>query len=65
MNESFGGNAGSSSIEPASNVPMLENDTDNVIEESSAEGKELPGNDNDLDDGEEGEDVNSVTHDEN
>merc|ERR1712241_1226395 len=47
-----------------SNNPILNNITDYLIEEASAEEEELLGKNNDLEDGEEGEDGNSVTRDE-
>jgi len=53
-----------SSIGMASNNPILANITDYLIEEASAEEEELLGKNNDLEDGEEGEDGNSVTRDE-
>merc|ERR1712088_779484 len=53
-----------SSIGLASNNPILANITDYLIEEASAEEEELLGKNNDLEDGEEGEDGNSVTRDE-
>jgi len=52
-----------SSIGLASNNPILANITDYLIEEASAEEEELLGKNNDLEDGEEGEDGNSVTRD--
>lgn len=48
----------------ASNNPILANITDYLIEEASAEEEELLGTNNDLEDGEEGEDGNSVVRDE-
>ena len=47
----------------ASNNPILANITEYLIEEASAEEEELLGKNNDLEDGEEGEDGNSVTRD--
>merc|ERR1712141_587885 len=52
-----------SSIGLASNNPILANITDYLIEEASAEEEELLGKNNDLEDGEEGEEGNSVTRD--
>jgi hypothetical protein len=48
----------------ASNNPILANITEYLIEEASAEEEELLGKNNDLEDGEEGEEGNSVTRDE-
>ena len=45
----------------SSNNPILANITDYLIEEASAEEEELLGKNNDLEDGEEGEEGNSVT----
>merc|ERR1712141_405236 len=53
-----------SSIGLASNNPILANITDYLIEEASAEEEELLGKNDDLEDGEEGEDGNTVTKDE-
>ena len=61
---SNGDNESLSSIGLASNNPILANITDYLIEEASAEEEELLGKNNDLEDGEEGEDGNSVTRDE-
>ena len=47
----------------ASNNPILANITDYLIEEASAEEEELLGKNNDLEDGEEGEEGNSVSRD--
>merc|ERR1712051_260737 len=47
-----------------SNNPILNNITDYLIEEASAEEEELLGKNNDLEDGEEGEEGNKVTRDE-
>merc|ERR1719189_2037003 len=47
-----------------SNNPILNNITDYLIEEASAEEEELLGRNNDLEDGEEGEEGNKVTRDE-
>jgi len=47
----------------SSNNPILANITDYLIEEASAEEEELLGKNNDLEDGEEGEEGNSVTRD--
>ena len=44
--------------------PVLDNITDYLIEEASAEEEELLGKNNDLEDGEEGEEGNSITRDE-
>ena len=44
----------------SSNNPILANITDYLIEEASAEEEELLGKNNDLEDGEEGEEGNSV-----
>ena len=64
-NDPSGGDSESlSSIGLASNNPILANITDYLIEEASAEEEELLGKNNDLEDGEEGEDGNSVTRDE-
>ena len=60
---STGDNESLSSIGLASNNPILANITDYLIEEASAEEEELLGKNNDLEDGEEGEDGNSVTRD--
>jgi len=58
-----GDNESLSSIGLASNNPILANITDYLIEEASAEEEELLGKNNDLEDGEEGEEGNSVTRD--
>merc|ERR1719228_165050 len=50
--------------EITSNNPILNNITDYLIEEASAEEEELLGKNNDLEDGEEGEDGNKVVRDE-
>jgi len=47
-----------------SNNPILNNITDYLIEEASAEEEELLGKNNDLEDGEEGEDGNKIVRDE-
>ena len=47
-----------------SNNPILNNITDYLIEEASAEEEELLGKNNDLEDGEEGEEGNKVVRDE-
>merc|ERR1719410_230106 len=47
-----------------SNNPILNNITDYMIEEASAEEEELLGKNNDLEDGEEGEDGNKIVRDE-
>eukprot|EP00095_Tigriopus_kingsejongensis_P006385 snap_masked-scaffold117_size339417-processed-gene-1.3 protein:Tk06385 transcript:snap_masked-scaffold117_size339417-processed-gene-1.3-mRNA-1 annotation:"serrate rna effector molecule-like protein" len=47
-----------------SSNPVLENITDYLIEEASAEEEELLGKNNDLEDGEEGEEGNSIVRDE-
>ena len=62
--EPSGGDSESlSSMGLASNNPILANITDYLIEEASAEEEELLGKNNDLEDGEEGEDGNSVIRD--
>merc|ERR1719322_558259 len=58
-----GDNESLSSIGLASNNPILANITDYLIEEASAEEEELLGKNNDLEDGEEGEEGNSVIRD--
>lgn len=46
------------------NNPLLSNITDYLIEEASAEEEELLGKNNDLEEGEEGEDGNTIVRDE-
>ena len=63
LEPSVGDSESLSSMGLASNNPILANITDYLIEEASAEEEELLGKNNDLEDGEEGEDGNSVIRD--